>query len=145
MVTANQIREHMEVKAADGRHVGTVDHMEGDSRIKLTRNDSDDGQHHLIPLDWVDHVDSHVHLNKDAEDVKREWSSINGPRSSQKTREARRKAGFPYVDDGTILARIAAASPQRQKIARQRRGALAKTQARPLSGIDLAGRNRLPR
>ncbi|UNK39638.1 DUF2171 domain-containing protein [Shinella sp. H4-D48] len=77
MVTANQIREHMEVKAADGRHVGTVDHMEGDSRIKLTRNDSDDGQHHLIPLDWVDHVDSHVHLNKDAEDVKREWSSMN--------------------------------------------------------------------
>ena len=77
MVEANQIREHMEVRGADGSHVGTVDHMEGDSRIKLTRSDSQDGRHHLIPLDWVDHVDAHVHLNKNAEDVKREWSSMN--------------------------------------------------------------------
>lgn len=77
MVGANQIREHMEVMGADGRHVGTVDHMEGESRIKLTRSDSDDGRHHLIPLDWVDHVDAHVHLNRNADDVKREWSSMN--------------------------------------------------------------------
>lgn len=77
MVAANEIREHMEVRAADGGHVGTVDHMEGDSRIKLTRKDSSDGQHHLIPLDWVDHVDAHVHLNKDAEEVRREWSAMN--------------------------------------------------------------------
>jgi hypothetical protein len=77
MVAASEIREHMEVRAADGRHVGTVDHLEGDSRIKLTKNDSKDGQHHLIPLDWVDHVDAHVHLNKDADEVQREWSSIN--------------------------------------------------------------------
>ena len=77
MVAASEIREHMEVRAADGSHVGTVDHMEGESRIKLTKNDSDDGKHHLIPLDWVDHVDSHVHLNKDAEEVQRQWSSMN--------------------------------------------------------------------
>ncbi|AOF93532.1 MAG: DUF2171 domain-containing protein [Shinella sp.] len=77
MVAANEIREHMEVRAADGRHVGTVDHMEGDSRIKLTRKDSEDGQHHLIPLDWVDHVDAHVHLNKDADEVRRQWSAMN--------------------------------------------------------------------
>jgi hypothetical protein len=77
MVAASEIREHMEVRAADGQHVGTVDHMEGDSRIKLTRSDSKDGQHHLIPLDWVDHVDAHVHLNKDAADVERQWSTMN--------------------------------------------------------------------
>lgn len=77
MVAASEIREHMEVRAADGRHVGTVDHLEGDSRIKLTKSDSKDGQHHLIPLDWVDHVDAHVHLNKDADEVRRQWSSIN--------------------------------------------------------------------
>lgn len=77
MVAATQIREHMEVKAADGRHVGTVDHMEGESRIKLTKTDSEDGRHHLIPLDWVDHVNSHVHLNKDADAVRREWSTLN--------------------------------------------------------------------
>lgn len=77
MVAASEIREHMEVRAADGQRVGTVDHMESDSRIKLTRSDSKDGQHHLIPLDWVDHVDAHVHLNKDAADVERQWSTMN--------------------------------------------------------------------
>jgi hypothetical protein len=29
--------------------------------------------HHFIPLDWVDHVDSHVHLKKSSHDAKREW------------------------------------------------------------------------
>jgi hypothetical protein len=77
MVAASEIREHMEVRAADGGHIGTVDHMEGESRIKLTKSDSKDGQHHLIPLDWVDHVDAHVHLNKDAREVERQWSSMN--------------------------------------------------------------------
>jgi hypothetical protein len=35
----SQIREHMEVIGADGVHVGTVDHVDGD-RIKLTKKDS---------------------------------------------------------------------------------------------------------
>ena len=34
MSDASQIREHMEVIGADGVHVGTVDHVDGD-RIKL--------------------------------------------------------------------------------------------------------------
>lgn len=77
MVSADNIREHMEVKAADGSHVGTVDHLEGQSRIKLTKNDADDGKHHLIPLDWVDHVDSHVHLSKSTSDVRQNWETLN--------------------------------------------------------------------
>ncbi|MBP1853236.1 DUF2171 domain-containing protein [Rhizobium halophytocola] len=77
MVSAEQIREHMEVRALDGAHVGTVDHMEGSSRIKLTRTDSPDGQHHLIPLDWVDHVDQHVHLSKPLEEVQIQWTVPN--------------------------------------------------------------------
>jgi hypothetical protein len=63
------IREHMEVLGSDGGHVGTVDHLDGDSRIKLTRDDSADGKHHFIPTDWVDHVDAHVHLNKPADEA----------------------------------------------------------------------------
>ena len=39
-----QIRQHMEVIGADGGHIGTVDHMQGD-RIKLTRRDSGSGSH----------------------------------------------------------------------------------------------------
>ena len=38
MADASQIREHMEVIGADGVHVGTVDHVDGD-RIKLTKAD----------------------------------------------------------------------------------------------------------
>ena len=38
------IGEHMEVIGADGVHVGTVDHVEGD-RIKLTKADSGEGSH----------------------------------------------------------------------------------------------------
>jgi hypothetical protein len=44
MTDTSQIREHMEVIGADGVHVGTVDHVEGD-RIKLTRADSGSGSH----------------------------------------------------------------------------------------------------
>ncbi|AVA26210.1 DUF2171 domain-containing protein [Rhizobium sp. LEGMi198b] len=77
MFSADNIREHMEVLAADGVHVGTVDELDGDTGIKLTKSDSDDGKHHLIPLNWVDHVDAHVHLSKNADDVRSEWSTLN--------------------------------------------------------------------
>ena len=43
-MTANQIKEHMEVIGADGVHVGTVDKVEG-GRIKLTKADSGEGRH----------------------------------------------------------------------------------------------------
>ena len=51
MTDLSQIREHMEVIGADGVHLGTVDHVEG-NRIKLTRADSGVGHeqhHHYIP------------------------------------------------------------------------------------------------
>ena len=44
MTDLSQIKEHMEVIGADGVHVGTVDHLEGD-RIKLTKKDSGEGSH----------------------------------------------------------------------------------------------------
>lgn len=49
---ADQIAKHQEVVDADGRHVGTVDHVDGD-RIKLTRQDSADGEHHYVSLSEV--------------------------------------------------------------------------------------------
>ncbi len=44
MAGFDDIREHMEVIGADGVHVGTVDHADGD-RIKLTKKDSGEGSH----------------------------------------------------------------------------------------------------
>ncbi|MBB4086140.1 MULTISPECIES: DUF2171 domain-containing protein [Sphingomonas] len=69
MVDISQIQEHAEVIGADGTHVGTVDHVEGD-RIKLTKNDSpqtEDGQgakHHYISVGLVaDIEDGKVRLS----------------------------------------------------------------------------------
>ncbi len=76
MVQATQIKEHMEIIGSDGQHVGTVDHMEGSDKIKLTKSDPQSGgQHHFIPLSLVDRVDARVHLNKSAKDVKSQWQS----------------------------------------------------------------------
>lgn len=44
MADLKDVKEHMEVIGADGVHVGTVDHIEG-NRIKLTRQDSGEGSH----------------------------------------------------------------------------------------------------
>ena len=62
MIDTSQIREHMEVIGADGVHVGTVDHLEGD-RIKLTKKDSSaqleqaegthEGHHHYISVGLI--------------------------------------------------------------------------------------------
>jgi hypothetical protein len=49
---ADQIREHQEVVDAQGNHLGTVDHVQGD-QIKLSRRDSDDGEHHYVQLSQV--------------------------------------------------------------------------------------------
>jgi hypothetical protein len=71
---AQKIREHMEVLGSDGQHVGVVDGLEGEDRIKLTKQDPEaNGLHHFIPMDWVDHVDAHVHLKKSSHEAKREW------------------------------------------------------------------------
>jgi hypothetical protein len=69
-----KIQEHMPVLGSDGQRVGIVDRVEGKDRIKLTKNDPKaDGMHHYIPMDWVDHVDEHVHLNKSSHEAMREW------------------------------------------------------------------------
>lgn len=67
------ILEHMDVIASDGMKVGTVDHMEGTNQIKLAKNSSPDGQHHYVPVAWVDHVDAHVHLNKSSVETRAGW------------------------------------------------------------------------
>lgn len=62
MVDKSQIKEHAEVIGADGVHLGTVDHLDGD-RIKLTKADSPQGpdgkgaKHHYIPLGLVAEIE----------------------------------------------------------------------------------------
>jgi hypothetical protein len=75
MFNQTDIKEHMEVLGSDGKHLGTVDHLDGPNQIKLTKTDSKDGKHHIIPVDWIDHVDQHVHLNKTSKDAQAKWKT----------------------------------------------------------------------
>jgi hypothetical protein len=60
MTDRDSIQPQMEVIGADGVHVGTVDHVEGD-RIKLTKADSGEGSHeghhHYVALGLVAEVE----------------------------------------------------------------------------------------
>jgi len=64
------IREHMEVIGADGVHVGTVDHLDG-NRIKLTRSDNpmgSKGKHHFIDKGLVADIEGNkVRLSANAD------------------------------------------------------------------------------
>jgi len=76
MVAPTMIKEHMAVLGADGVHVGTVDQLEGRDQVKLTKDDPDaGGEHHFIPLAWVDHVDSTVHLKQSGAEAKARWKT----------------------------------------------------------------------
>lgn len=67
------IKERMEVYASCGSKVGVVDHVEGNA-IKLTKNDSSDGQHHFVPTAWVGRVhENHIHLTKNSAETEKGW------------------------------------------------------------------------
>ena len=67
MVDFSQIKEHADVIGADGVHVGTVDHLQGD-RLKLTKKDSSDQRHHYISTGLVaDIEDGTVRLSANAD------------------------------------------------------------------------------
>ncbi|MFW2067879.1 DUF2171 domain-containing protein [Acinetobacter johnsonii] len=69
------IKKHSVVIASCGTKVGTVDHLEGDSQLKLTRDEND--QHHLIPTAWIGEVkDEKIVLIKNSEEVKQQWQAI---------------------------------------------------------------------
>lgn len=62
--------EHLQVKDKNGEHVGTVDHL-ADDKLKLTRTDSTDGQHHFVPLSQVESMDEvAVYLNVTRDEIK---------------------------------------------------------------------------
>jgi hypothetical protein len=82
MFNASDIREHAEIIGKDGRHVGTVDRVEG-SRIKLTMADSKAtghaGHHHFIDLDMVETVqENRVHLSVNSQEAIRDEQEQSG-------------------------------------------------------------------
>ena len=79
MTNMSEVQADMEVLGSDGKHVGKVDHMDGADVIKLARQDSKaDGEHHWIPLAWVDSVEGDkLKLRLSADDAMEQWQSSN--------------------------------------------------------------------
>ena len=66
----------MEVLGSDGVMSHSSDHLEGRDLMKLAKDDPDaGGEHHFIPLAWVDHVDEHVHLKQSGAEARARWKT----------------------------------------------------------------------
>lgn len=73
---AQEIQEHMPVVCSDGTQFATVDHLDGENSIKLTRDEN--GNHHWIPVSWVKAVlDGSVQLDRSVVQVQEQWSDSN--------------------------------------------------------------------
>ena len=69
MINASQIKENMEVKGSDGKHVGTVLGVEGE-QVKIASG----GMDHFIDIASVNAVEGEqVTLKKTAEETVRTW------------------------------------------------------------------------
>ena len=69
MISASKIKEHMEVKSSDGKHLGTVLGVEN-GHIQLASG----GMEHQIDIEMVDAITEHgVRLRKTAEEAMRIW------------------------------------------------------------------------
>jgi hypothetical protein len=71
MVNPTQIQKHMDVVSSRNEPIGSVDHIQG-SAVKLVRDVL--GQHHLVPLAWIDRIDEKIHLKRSAREVQRLWT-----------------------------------------------------------------------
>jgi len=72
MIDRMQIKPKMPVVCSMDKQFATVDHIEGE-QLKLTKDDK--GEHHYIPLEWVELVDDKVHVDRPGKDVMRAWKT----------------------------------------------------------------------
>jgi hypothetical protein len=71
MVNPAQIQKNMDVVSLNNEPLGMVDHVDGRD-LKLARDVV--GQHHFVPLMWIDHIDDKIHLSRSTDEVARLWS-----------------------------------------------------------------------
>jgi hypothetical protein len=81
------IKPNMPVVCSDDGLLAVVDHLEGSEVIKLAKDSN--GQHHYIPLTWVDSVDDKVHIDRTGDQAMKEWSRTPPiPKASARGRAA---------------------------------------------------------
>ena len=120
MIDHTTIRKDMDVVGSDGTTLGKVDSVERE-RIKLTRRDSADGNHHHVPMDWVSRVDGNtVHLNRDAAALAvlaaaGAASTAHAADRHHHTATTERRNWLPWIIGGLALLALIAALSQRDK------------------------------
>jgi hypothetical protein len=73
-VNINEIKPHMPVVCSQEGQFATVDHMEGQDVIKLTKDKT--GQHHYIPVSWVTSTEGgRVKVDRPGDQAMKEWST----------------------------------------------------------------------
>jgi hypothetical protein len=87
------IKNHMPVVCSNGRQFATVDHLDDNDTIKLTRDES--GSHHFIPLAWVTMVDDKVHIDRPGKQAMEEWTTESNDVDAEAVTEAIRAEARP--------------------------------------------------
>lgn len=81
MVQASQIKDRMQILGSDGQQLGSVERVEGSSRIKYAPRGAGGGGDHFIPLAWVAGVEGQtIRLNKSSLEVQQELERGGAPR-----------------------------------------------------------------
>jgi hypothetical protein len=76
-LNTSPIREYMSLVGSCSRNVGYVDAVEGGS-IRLSRSSlGSGGRYHFILLRWVDGVDQFVRLDRNCDEVQRQWQATS--------------------------------------------------------------------
>jgi len=50
MIQASQIKDHMQIVGSDGQQLGSVERVDGSSRIKFAAKGAADGRDHFISI-----------------------------------------------------------------------------------------------
>lgn len=69
-----EVSSGQQVIGSDGGMIGTVVGVEGDVIAVQGAAEHGSGHHH-VPADWIDHVDTHVHLNRTASLARETWTT----------------------------------------------------------------------
>jgi len=74
MISPDQIKPDMPVVCSQDGQFATVDHMDGPTTIKLTKDKT--GQHHYIPVTWVTSLEGgKVNVDRPGDQAMKEWST----------------------------------------------------------------------
>ena len=83
MIQASQIRNQMQIVGSDGQQLGSVEQVDGSSRIKYAPKTAAGKGDHFIPLAWVTSVEGQtVRLSKSSHDVQQELERTAAPRKA---------------------------------------------------------------